>query len=105
MPSFKTLKKTLNQELTDLELLLLLHWKPMNAPKGMNLWGLYLGTGRNYPVNIFGSTNVRSCSGKPSLLETQEQLYNQPELLRASYTHPNLPDRPQLERQPNSQPR
>jgi hypothetical protein len=88
--SFSTLKKTLPQnlsQLTDLELILLLRWKPMNAPKGMNLWGLYLGTGRNHPVCIYtcprtgAKTNTQVSIGKPSLLEVQNQLYNQPELI------------------------
>jgi hypothetical protein len=91
MTSFKTLKKTLPQnlsQLTDLELLLLLRWKPMNAPKGMNLWGLYLGTGRNHPVCIYtcprtgAKTNTKVSTGKPSLLEVQDKLYNNPEILQ-----------------------
>jgi len=90
MSSFKTLKKTLPplQELTDLELILLLRWKPMNAPQGMNLWGLYLGTGRDHPVRIYtcprtgDKTNTVFSIGKPSLLEIQNKFYNNPALLQ-----------------------
>lgn len=81
--NFKLLKKkTLTvTQLTDLELILLLRWKPMNSPKGHNLWGLYLGTGRNWPVKAFKCprtghlTNIKSSIGKPNQLETQEQFY------------------------------